>query len=237
MRTFRYTASIVLLVFLWLAVAKESTFTFIDPRKIVTYYLFSAIIYGLSNFHTLQVEEDIRLGYISKYLVKPISPYGTYFLSLFAQAFAEVVIKLALLIPIALFLGYHFAISPLELLLCVLMLFIIFFAMFSLYYGFSGLAFWFQAVDSMRMCVMFLFRFLSGIFVSLTFFPSWYQQISHFLPFEYMAFVPIQMLQGNLNLIDSLKALGVVSFWAIIFFSFQHFIWEKATHSYEATGI
>jgi ABC-type uncharacterized transport system permease subunit len=128
MRTFRYTASIILLVFLWLAVAKESTFTFLDPRKIVTYYLFSAIIYGLSNFHTLQVEEDIRLGYISKYLVKPISPYGTYFLSLFTQAAAEVVIKLALLIPIALFLGYHFAISPLELLLCVLMLFLIFFA-------------------------------------------------------------------------------------------------------------
>jgi len=237
LRTVRYTTSILMLAFLWLAVAHESTSSNIDPKNIISYYLFSAMIYGLSNFHTDHIEEDVRLGYISKYLVKPVSPFWMYFFNMFAQTLAEVLVKIVLFIPAALLLGYVTFLSPVQFLLCVIMGTLVFFAMFCLYFGLSGLAFWFQYVDSIRMCVMFTFRFLSGIFISVSFFPSWYQFISRFLPFEYMAYIPIQMMQGNLDIRQSLQAICMLVGWTFLFYFFQYFIWQKATHSYESTGI
>ncbi len=234
--TFRYAASIMLLALLWMAVAKEST-AFIDTRYLLQYYVAAAILYGLSNFHLDEVEEDIRLGYISKYLVKPISPFLFYFINSGTKTFAEVVIKAFVMIPIAALLGVSFGTSLANLFIFFCFMPVIFFGMFSLYLVATSLAFWFTSVDSIRLSIMFVFRFLSGIFIPILFMPEWFQYISRWLPFTPVAFTPIQVLLNKLDFSQSLLAFGVLLFWSLLFFALQQFLWRKATHSYEATGI
>ncbi len=237
MRTFRYAMNIVLISFVWLAIARETTMTSINTQDIVRYYFFTAILYGLSNFHTDNIEEDIRLGAISKYLVKPINAFWLYFIYQGTTALLETVIKMTVMVPLLFVLGFSFGIDLLHLLGFSISLPIIFFGMFSLYFGLSCLAFWFQAVESIRISIMFCFRFLSGIFVPLIFMPPGFLSISRWLPFQNLAFQPVEFLQGKLSTTDSIAFFVSLVVWTALFFLFQNFIWRKATHSYESTGI
>ena len=227
----------MLLALLWLAVAHETPAAHIQPQAILNYYIFAAILYGLSNFHTDNIEEDIRLGNISKFLVKPISPFWYYAINMATEAFAEFVTKIVVMIPIAMALGLQLQIDLSHTLLFLIYVPIIFFGMFTLYFTLSTLAFWIQAVDSLRMSVMFVFRFLSGVFVSVSFMPQWYQNISMYLPFQQVAFSPIQIITNQMSLENGVVNLGILILWMSVFGAGCHLLWQRATHSYEANGI
>jgi ABC-2 type transport system permease protein len=235
-RAFRYALNIILISYVWLAAAAESHST-INANQIISYYFFTAMLYSLSNFHTDYVEEDIRLGYISKFLVKPIAPFWYYCIYQGSTALLETILKVAIMFPLMWLLGLNLALSWMNLILFFLSLPLIFFCMFSLYFAISGTAFWFQAVDSIRMSIMFCFRFLSGIFVPLFFLPAWFLQVSQWLPFASVAYFPVQLLQGNLSSQQVAIFFLNLGSWATVFFFLQTIVWKKATHSYESTGI
>jgi ABC-type uncharacterized transport system permease subunit len=113
---------VLFLALVWIAIAHESPTSHIDINFLVTYYVFAACIYSVSNYHLDYVEEDIRLGYISKYLVKPLSPFWYYFIRQGTLTLVEVILKLITLVPLLLLLGYTFTFSFLNCLLFLLFL-------------------------------------------------------------------------------------------------------------------
>jgi ABC-2 type transport system permease protein len=237
MHSFRYATTILLLLMLWLAIARSNPESAINTTQLTQYYLIAAIIYGLSNFHTDRMERDIQLGHLSQFLVKPFSPFWHYGLHHWSQIVLELLIKSTLLLPFFFLTAGGEMISLPQLLLFLAFLPMIYLTMYSLYFMVSALAFWFQAIDSIRMSVMFTFRFLSGIFVPLSFFPEWWQSLAWWLPFPQVAFTPIQVMTGELSLTQGLQGLFILVGWSVLIQLCSRLIWHQATHAYEANGL
>ena len=237
LRMFRYMIMLVFVMFLWIAVAKEGHLLAITIESLVVYYVFALILYGLSNYHLDYVEQDIHLGAISKFMLKPMSPFWYYFSFEAATALGDVVIKTITLVPLALFLGFSWDVSMAALLWYVLFLPLIFYTTFSMFFMLSTLGFWLVQVDAVRMSVLFFSRYVSGIIIPFVFFPDWLQAWLFYSPFPHFAYYPIQLIKGDLSLNTALSSFLVLSIWAGIFTLGRVWIWKRATYSYESTGI
>lgn len=237
LRLLRYSALVSFVMFLWLAVKKENPTLDLNVPQIVTYYLAAAIMYGISNYHLDYVENDIRLGYISKFMLKPLSPHLYYLSVEAATAVFDVILRTLFLIPLAYLLGFSYAATLPQLLLAVTFMPIAFYTTYTLYFSISLLGFWYTQVESIRMTALFLIRFTSGIMIPVLLFPDWVQKFLYFSPIPHFAFTPIQLLQGRLPITQGLAALLILSVWAVIMTMFQKYMWHLTSRQYESTGV
>ena len=66
----KYSLAVSMMALVWLAIQTETNIEGLTPESTVRYFFFAAILYGLSNFHTWYIEEDIKEGRLSKYITK-----------------------------------------------------------------------------------------------------------------------------------------------------------------------
>src|SRR3546814_1047852 len=97
--------------------------------------------------------------------------FNFYFLHHAALATFEVILKSLLFLPVLWWLGWLGAVTPVRLLIFIVNIPSVLIATFSLYFILSSSAFWFQRSHSLQMTMMFTGRFLSGIFIPLSFLP------------------------------------------------------------------
>jgi ABC-type uncharacterized transport system permease subunit len=69
------------------------------------------------------------------------------------------------------------------------------------------------------------------------FFPEWAQKLLWWSPFPHYAYTPIGLLQDRVSIATALQGLVILTCWGVLFFLTSRFIWKKATHAYEGTGI
>jgi ABC-2 type transport system permease protein len=81
-----------------------------------------------------------------------------------------------------------------------------------------------------------LIEMLSGLLIPISFFPDAAQKIMARLPFEYIAFVPLQIYLGKLDRAAALRALGTQWLWAIAMLALAHFWWERASRKITIHG-
>ncbi len=105
LHTLKYAMMVLMMALVWLAVGREAPLA-LSQNQTVTYFFLSAILYSLSNFHTIYIEDDIRVGGLTKYLVKPISPFLYYFVFEAAPATIETILKWVTMAPLLFLLGY-----------------------------------------------------------------------------------------------------------------------------------
>ena len=131
MGTFKYASYIILMSLIWLGVNQfgniEQT-----TNQTVTYFIFAALLYSFSNFHPYYIEEDIRLGFLNQYLLKPISPTYYYLAKQSAWTILETLMKIFVIIPIIYLFGFRFTTDLPHLLLFLLYPPLIFFFAFNL---------------------------------------------------------------------------------------------------------
>ncbi len=60
-----------------------------------------------------------------------------------------------------------------------------------------------------------LIELLSGLLIPISFFPHWAQVVSHFLPFEHIAYTPLQLYLGKLTGWAAWRAVGVAWAWVV----------------------
>ncbi len=232
---FKYAMMVLMMAIVWLAVQREGR-AVMSEQETVSYFVFAAILYSLSNFHTWYIEDDIRLGTLSKYLLKPISAFRHYFSFESAIAVLETILKFAVMTPIILLFDLAPNIQLTNFLLFCLYLPIIFIFSFTLFNLINYLSFWISESYAIRWALMILFRFLEGLLVPLLFFPAWYQKLSWFLPFQHLAYTPIRLLQGNMSWQQGVWGIGTIIFWLLIINFFRQKVWNLGTKSYEAQG-
>ncbi len=233
----KYAGMVILMSFVWTAAAQSSPNFALTQQEIVTYFIFAAGIYSLSNFHTNYIEEDIRLGGLSKYLLKPISALKFYEMHQLAEATIVTLLKMAIFIPLV-----HFFILPLSLSLLEVLIFLLFLPIIFLFsfYFFSLIslgAFWIQEVYAIRWSLTVLMRFLAGTFVPLIFFPEWFQRISQFLPFQYLVYTPVQLLSHKVEVMMAVQGLMILGAWTAAVFVIRRSVWRSGSRQYEGTGI
>lgn len=236
MHTIKYALMVLVMALIWLTVEKEGHLAF-SKQETVSYFAFSAALYSLSNFHTVYIEEDIQFGKLSKFLVKPLSPKLYYFSFAAAPAFVETLLKFIVIVPLLLLFGFSFSISIPNLLLFLLFLPVVFIFSFIFFSIISFSAFWITEAYAVRWSLNIFLRLSSGILVPISFFPHYYQKISFYLPFQHLAFTPIQIIQGTIPETQAIQALFILLFWSIVLLLVQKMVWKKGLLAYEGVGI
>lgn len=78
-------------------------------------------------------------------------------------------------------------------------------AMFDLIIG--VLAFWTVNVWGLRVLKEGVITFFSGALIPISLFPNWLETISHYMPFQYMIFVPVSIYTGMISGMEALIAI------------------------------
>jgi ABC-2 type transport system permease protein len=74
-----------------------------------------------------------------------------------------------------------------------------------------------------------LIELLSGLLIPMTLFPKWAQTACFWMPFEHIAFTPLQLYLGKLTGASALKALAIEWFWVLALLWLGKLWWDQAT--------
>lgn len=235
--TFKYATMVIMTAMVWLAVIRTNPSVGYTITETITYFVYAAILYSFSSFHTWYIEEDIKMGMLSKYLLKPISPFLYYFSSQSAHAVIETIIKMGVFLPILYTLGFLPSFQIINALLFLVYLPFVFFFSFTIFSLISSMSFWLTDVYAIRWSLTVIFRLLSGMMVPLSFFPENFQRILYFLPFQHLVFTPIRLMQNALTLGQGIDSLKILILWTVFLSAIRIWIWNRGAHSYESAGI
>jgi ABC-2 type transport system permease protein len=81
-----------------------------------------------------------------------------------------------------------------------------------------------------------LIELLSGLLVPVTMFPKVLQRMMAFLPFEHIAFTPLQLYLGKISGADAARALATQWFWVIALLWLGSVWWNRATRKITIHG-
>lgn len=81
-----------------------------------------------------------------------------------------------------------------------------------------------------------LIELLSGLLIPISFFPAPLRTLSHWLPFEHIAFTPLQIYLGKLNEAQALRALAVGWVWVAVLLWAGHVWWKYAVRKITIHG-
>ena len=93
-----------------------------------------------------------------------------------------------------------------------------------------------KSILSLIRAKFWLIELLSGLLVPISFFPAPLQKISHWLPFEHIAYTPLQIYLGKLSLAESGWALAREFSWVALLLWFGHAWWNRAAQKITIHG-
>lgn len=232
--------SVLIYYFLW-----KSIFTYTGQEIIrgftlegmIQYFVLSMIV-GFFVWADVDkwLSQDIRGGLVTGMLLQPMSLLCQYLVFEIGINSLGILIEM---IPVF-FIGFIFfglKVAPLFnftafLVSVVLAFFLAFFV--SWLVGLS--AFWLQEISGLRRVKRTLMVFLSGGMLPLTFFPEVVQKIFHFLPFEYIRYVPIKIYQAEYSPAMVLAQLGIQFAWIIGLYFACKMVYSKAYKEFVGVG-
>jgi ABC-2 type transport system permease protein len=235
--TFKYSFMVLMIALVWVAISRENPDLPLTTEETIRYYFFSAIIYNFSNFHTSYIEEDIKLGTLTKFLLKPISAYTNYIVFELAKTVISTTLKLVTMIPVLWMMGLGFGVSLPHLVLATIFMPFVYVFSYSFFTLISGLTFWITEAHAIRWSLTIAIRFLSGIMIPINFLSPTVQQIFYWLPFQHLAYTPILLIQAKLSISQGLQSLAILATWLIIFNLVRYWQWQAGYKQYEGTGI
>ena len=81
-----------------------------------------------------------------------------------------------------------------------------------------------------------LIELLSGLLLPMSFFPDSIRKVMAWLPFEHIAYTPLQIYLGNLDHAQALQALGIQWLWVVVLLVLAHLWWNRCLGSMSIHG-
>ena len=232
--------SLVVFYFLWKSIYSYTGQTLIRGftfQALIGYYVLSMIVAFLTWSHSDKwLEHQIRHGDLIFKLVQPLTHIkNEYFSELGVHSFTVIMEIIPLFIIGVLF--FHLPLASITntilFLVSLIMANVLYFQMTYLV-GLS--AFWLKRIDGVRRMRTPLIAFLSGGILPLTFFPMWYTNIHHLLPFQYVRYVPIMIYLGGSPLTKSLMLMLGQLIWILLFYVIIKIVWDKGYKKFSGVG-
>jgi ABC-2 type transport system permease protein len=88
--------------------------------------------------------------------------------------------------------------------------------------------FWFTTNESTVRIYFFVQALMSGALLPLWFFPSWFNTISSWLPFELLYNNPLSVYVGRISTASTPRDLVVATCWAVILGGITRLLWQAA---------
>lgn len=221
-------------LYLWRALLGQSEQASTDMgvitlNEMTTYVLISTIISTLVSSNVIENMSDrIRNGQISMDLIKPVN-FKTYmFCSMIGRSFFNFLFQLLPILAIGLiFIGIEYPSMQNLLLFCITLINAILIS-FLISYSLGLLAFWYMSMWQVDALLWTLIRLFSGAWIPLWFFPKILVNMSNFLPFRLMYFVPISIFLGKVELVDCMYLLIQQLIWIVVLFGITRLMWHPA---------
>lgn len=225
------------LLYLWIAIydqgGKIGDYSF---KELFTYYLLQIIIYQLATtFISWDIIQEIKDGFFSQYLLKPVSYIKWQFTSNMAFKASEIVFTFLGLVLLISIIHKHLILpsSYLNLFHTVFLIMLSAILSFLLEFIIGITAFWITNTYNFRFLIEILARFFSGSLIPLSLLPKSIFFIGQFLPFQFLTFVPIQVYLGKTSVFNAY--LGIF-FWIAFAAIFAHYFYKLSIKRYEAVG-
>lgn len=209
---------VFVMYYIWGEVYKNSeSIAGYDKGQIITYFIFSIVIYRLIEFGiTLRVSDLVRSGEIALFVVKPIN----FITNLFFESVGTLTASLfTMVLPISIFCGLCFDIylqtSFMSIFAFVVSMFIA--VAISLYIDimFGLLTFWTENGWGLRVIRQAVIKLFSGAVIPLAFLPVWFNKVTDFLPFKSLIDTPINIYLNEFS-VDTLQLIGLQLVWLVI---------------------
>lgn len=230
--------SLMVFVYIWLAVYRNGgTAGDYSLKSLIAYYLIMFVIFlsykGVGDI-AWNLSDYIRLGSFSNFLVKPMDLTKYYVFRSIGLFMYDFFVLIAVVIALVIFgnLGFTF----LNILLFILSLFLAAGIYFFISYTIGLLAFHFGMVMGINFLMSNVISFFSGSMLPLDLLSGSIRLWADFLPFKYIGFFPLNIIQGKLSLSEMLWGFGGGLLWLGVLFVLAKFIYNSGVKKYEAYG-
>lgn len=223
----------------WWSVAGDGQINGMDRTHFVHYFLALLVSERLTRaWVTWEIEQQIRLGTLSGYLVRPINPIWKHLLATFVyQIFCA-----SILIPGVLMLGWLWPMAklPLDLTMIPVVILAVFVAgltRFLMCYCIGLLSFWTTQSLAIFTLIDLIMYFLGGRIAPLSVMPAAVVSAARWLPFRAMAAFPIELMAGQITESSAIiEGLLLQAGWFLFFLLLFRLLWRSGLKAYGAVG-
>jgi ABC-2 type transport system permease protein len=234
-----YFLNVTVYYFIWSAV-------YLGGISIAGYNLAQMITYVsvgwmIRSFYWNTIDQEMAYevieGKIAMDLIKPVSVQWMWI----SRAIGESAFRLGLLtLPTAVVVALVFPVqrpaSRENFLLFLVAVLGSFFLMAAINFMIGTCAIPLKSILALIRAKYWLIELLSGLLIPMTFFPSGVQRALAWLPFEHIAYTPLQIYLGKLDRATALRALGIQWLWVIALLWLAHVWWERAAQKITIHG-
>lgn len=232
---------VFILILMWSAIyGEQELIKGFTLEEMITYVLAGSFFHVVTrNFLEDIVSRDIKDGTLSIYLVKPMG-YLSYILTqeIGRISLATILSAISQATVIVFFASTFLWNSDAAYLIVILIMVLLAFAVELLLAYLIGLiAFWTDEVLGLYSTIGRVKKFFSGGYFPLSLLPTFFVEISFFLPFAYSFFIPAQLYLKKISLSDGLWGLLVQVCWIILLYLVIRIVWNRGIKKYEGVGI
>lgn len=186
-----------------------------------------------------QISEDIRMGLINQFLLKPINYFG-YRFSIFVAARlvsgALVLVPLAVALPV-IYSALTFPAEPWRIAVGLPAMALSAMIQFSIAYCFGLLTFWFLEIQGFVILSMAIETVLGGQMFPLDLLPAWAYGIARYLPFYYQMYFPAAIFTGRLSDPHAIgQGFAIQLGWVAVLLVFNQWLWRRGLRRHTAVG-
>jgi len=234
-----YFLNVTVYYFIWSAIFRStSSIGGYNLAQILTYVSVGWII---RSFYWNTIDQEMAYevieGKIAMDLIKPVSVQWMWI----SRAMGESAFRLALLtLPTAVAVALVFPVqrpsSATNFWLFVLAVLGSFFLMGAINFMIGTCAIPLKSILALIRAKYWLIELLSGLLIPMTFFPAKVQAVLAWLPFEHIAYTPLQIYLGKFDHHRAVIALGIEWFWVFALLFAAHVWWDRAVQKITIQG-
>src|SRR5580698_67064 len=234
-----YFLNVTVYYFIWSAVFHSApTIAGYTLTQMITYV---AVGWIIRSFYWNTIDQEMAYevieGKIAMDLIKPVSVQWMWV----ARAAGESAFRLLLLtaptaVLVALIFPMRGPASAAQFGLFIVAVLASFLLMAAINFMIGTCAIPLKSILSLIRAKFWLIELLSGLLVPITLFPHRAQMIFAFLPFEHIAFTPLQIYLGKLSGGAAWRAIGLAWLWVIVLLALGHVWWLRASRKITIHG-
>jgi ABC-2 type transport system permease protein len=223
---------------LWTTVAHEGPFGGYDSDDFVAYYVAAMFVRTLTGSWVVwQINDEIRTGYLSMRLLRPIHPFVGYA----GTHLSAIPLRGAIALPFAGILLWssarsHVITDPAQLATFAAAALgawaLVYFWMVIV----GTLAFWVEKSMAVFELYLGFTGILSGYLIPLDLLPGWLRATADVLPFRFMLAYPVELLIGQYTRAEALALLGQQWLFVVATVLLATLAWRAGVRRYEAYG-
>jgi ABC-2 type transport system permease protein len=234
-----YFLNVTVYYFIWSAVFRSApTIAGYTLAQMITYV---SVGWIMRSFYWNTIDQEMAYevieGKIAMDLIKPVSVQWMWLF----RAMGESAFRLGLLtLPVAVVVAFVFPVqgpaSRTDFALFSVGVLGSFFLMGAINFMIGTCAIPLKSILALIRAKYWLIELLSGLLIPMAFFPDKARTVLAFLPFEHIAYTPLQIYLGKLDRAAALRALGIQWIWVVALMLLAHLWWDRASQKITIHG-